>query len=221
LVELTSGASDELLIDRTSVTSVSFTADGGDIRVNAGGSPIIMRDSLLAASARAGGDGGNVVINNAGQTILQRSQILAKAEGGNGGDITISLINGEIFIQDSESILSADSQLGINGQITINSLDTDLNSQIQPKDVDVSRPPELGTNACAPARSGDRSTFVRAGRGGVAEKPDGYLTAMPAGASEDAKRAGIDIEASGPASSIIRTASTDTVAVASLGEGCL
>ena len=88
--------------------------------------------------------------------------------------------------------MSADSGSGINGEVTIDSPNTDLNSALQPQDVDISRPATLASDVCTRTTTDSRSTFVRAGRGGVAERPDGYLTTTTADASEDAKRGKYD-----------------------------
>jgi large exoprotein involved in heme utilization and adhesion len=207
-ITLSSGPSAELLLEHSTLISTSFTASGGNITINAAGSPLTVRDSLVVASAKAGGNGGNVTINEAGRSIIQRSQVLADAEAGNGGNITISIVNGEVFVQDSQSILGADSQRGINGQISVSAPDTDLNTALKPQDVDASRPPELATNACAPSRGIERSTFVREGRGGVGEQPDGYLGSAPAEHSSTADKAAPRARAATPGGVLVAGATS-------------
>ena len=182
--------------DDSQIVTRALSASGGDIVINASGSLITLRDATIEASAGAGGQGGDITISDAGQTILQGSGILARAENGDGGSIEINLSPGEVFVQDSESLVSADSGSGINGEVTIDSPNTDLNSALQPQDVDISRPATLASDVCTRTTTNSRSTFVRAGRGGVAERPDGYLTITTADASEDAKRGSIVVAAS-------------------------
>jgi hypothetical protein len=175
-----------LLIENSTVTTNAEAAEGGDITLDGGGSSIYLNNSVLFASAGANGNGGDVTISNINQTLIEHSLILAQAVQGNGGSILLTLQDGATFLQDSSTLINADSQQGINGEVTINRPNTDLNSSIQPQEVDVSKPAELGDDVCAPATPGARSTFVREGRGGVAESPDGYMTTMPAsGAAPD------------------------------------
>jgi hypothetical protein len=209
-----------LRMDNSQIATRAVSAGGGDIEILTDGGPITLRDSTIEASAGADGKGGDITVRGAGQTILQASGILARAEDGDGGRIAINLAPGEVFLQDSASLVSADSGSGINGEVTINSPNTDMNAAMQPQDVDVSTPATLGLNACAPTTADNRSTFVRAGRGAVGEKPDGYLTSMPISASEEAEHEDVEIAMSGFVSTSKRTVSIDTSSLASLGIGC-
>jgi len=183
-----------LLINNSTITTGATIADGGNIVVNASGSPVQLTNATIAASAGATGRGGNIGIANAEQTILQRSQILARAVNGNGGAININLNPGALFIRDSETAINADSSAGNNGTVSISSPNTDLNSAIKPQDVDATPPLELGGNACMAANADDRSTFVRENRGGVAASPDGYLLGRPMGAEQSARTAATNFD---------------------------
>jgi large exoprotein involved in heme utilization and adhesion len=170
-ISSTDGSSPFVIADSTVTTQAAVT-NGSNIVVNAGESPLLLTNSVITASAAAG-NGGNITINNAGNTALQRSAIVAQAGPGNGGAINIGLKKGAIFIQDSESLVSATSKTGNNGTVTINSPQTDLNSALRVPEVSAARAPELTANACR--HEGSHSTFVREGRGGVAPDPQDYL----------------------------------------------
>jgi filamentous hemagglutinin family protein len=197
--------SGELRLEGSHILSRAGNANGGNIFIGGqhrlfvdppmldrAGGQITLVNSTIEASAGADGRGGDITIF-AGQTILQGSGILARAEDGDGGRIEIGLVPGEVFLQDSASLVSADSGSGIDGEITINSPDVDWNAALQPQDVDVSTPTALGSNACSAANTQSRSTFVRTGRGGVADRPDGYLTSISAEATEAAQRDGVSV----------------------------
>jgi len=166
-----------VLAGNSSITTNSDASTGGNITVNAGGSPLTMNNSTIIATAGKQGNGGNITINNAGQTILQESAILAEADSGNGGAINIFLTKGALFVEDSQSLVSAQSAAGNNGTVTINSPQTNFNSALATPDVSTAKAPELASNACR--RDKSRSTFVREGRGGVTPSPDGYQTSPP------------------------------------------
>lgn len=181
-----------LLLDGSTVSTKAAVVNGSNIVVNAGGAPILMRGSLLTASA-TGGNGGNITINDAGNTALARGVIVAQAGPGNGGAINIRLEQGAVFVQDSQSLISATSQTGNNGTVSINSPQTDLNSALRVPEVSAARSPELAASACRHDET--HSTFVREGRGGVTPGPGDYLLKSPG--SQDATVAKLALNSSG------------------------
>jgi len=166
-----------LLIADSNVNASAGLANGSNIVINAGGSPIRLQGSTILASATAG-NGGNITINDAGTTTLQQTGILAQAGPGNGGAINIQLKAGALFVQDAQSLVSATSQSGNNGTVTISAPQTNFQSSLRIPDVSAAKAPELSANACQ--RDASHSTFVREGRGGVTPGPDDYLAGRPA-----------------------------------------
>jgi hypothetical protein len=185
------GGTSPLLIADSSVNASAGLANGSNLVINAGGSPIRLQGSTILASATAG-NGGNITINDAGTTTLQQTGILAQAGPGNGGAINIQLKAGALFVQDAQSLVSATSQSGNNGTVTISAPQTNFQSSLRIPDVSAAKAPELSANACQ--RDAGHSTFVREGRGGVTPGPDDYLpgrsaSAVPAG-GESAHQSG-------------------------------
>jgi large exoprotein involved in heme utilization and adhesion len=183
-----------LQVSDSTVNASAGLANGSNIAVNAGGSPIELQGSNLLASANAG-NGGNITINDAGTTTLQQSGILARATAGNGGAINIQLTKGAVFVEDAQSLVSATSQTGNNGTVTISGPQTNFQSSLYVPLVSAAKPPELSANACQ--RDSSHSTFVREGQGGVAPAPDDYATGRAAGA-----RAGESAAQAGPAATV-------------------
>jgi large exoprotein involved in heme utilization and adhesion len=181
------------------VNASAGLANGSNIAVNAGGSPIELQGSTLLASANAG-NGGNITINDAGNTTLQQSGILARATAGNGGAINIKLNKGAVFVEDAASLVSATSQTGNNGTVTISGPQTNFQSSLYVPEVSAAKPPELSANACQ--RDSSHSTFVREGQGGVAPAPDDYVTGRATGAPAGESAA----QARGPAPSLAANA---------------
>jgi len=188
------GGTTPLQVSDSTVNASAGLANGSNIAVNAGGSPIELQGSNLLASANAG-NGGNITINDAGTTTLQQSGILARATAGNGGAINIQLTKGAVFVEDAQSLVSATSQTGNNGTVTISGPQTNFQSSLYVPLVSAAKPPELSANACQ--RDSSHSTFVREGQGGVAPAPDDYATGRAAGA-----RAGESAAQAGPAATV-------------------
>jgi len=189
-ITLSSGASGNVVVEDSLIQTDTAAADAGTITIDANGAPLTLRDARIVASAGGAGNGANVIIDGAAQTIMQRAAILAQAVAGNGGNITINLQPGAVLVRDSQSVINASSDAGNDGEIEINAPDTDLNSAIKPQDIEDSTPPELSASACTRPEGG-RSTFVREGKGGVAESLDSYLTIAAAEGQQQVAATGV------------------------------
>jgi len=88
---------------------------------------IYLLDGSITSSVLGGlGNGGNISINSY-YNILNKSQIIANAYEGNGGNIYITANH---LVQSSDSIISASSQLGIDGHIVIEAFTENFEKQI-------------------------------------------------------------------------------------------
>ncbi len=107
--------------------------------------------------------------------LLQNSQILAQAVQGPGGNITINITNGGLFLPDANSTISASSQFGVNGTVTIQNPNAPAGGQIQP----LGKSPLLATSLlnqrCAALAGGEFSSFTVAGRDSLPTEPGSWL----------------------------------------------
>ncbi|KPA13033.1 filamentous hemagglutinin family domain-containing protein [Candidatus Magnetomorum sp. HK-1] len=84
-------------------------------------------DAGISSSVLGGlGNGGNLSILSK-DLLMNRSQVIANAYEGNGGNIYIS---SDYLIQSTDSIISASSQLGIDGNIEIEALNENFDKQL-------------------------------------------------------------------------------------------
>ena len=107
------------MIVEGTVQTTSVRSGGGNILIE---TEDIIRIDQGVVSASANGladnsDGGNVTIDPELFTLRQ-SQIVAQANAGSGGNISLAAIN---FIADTETLISASSQKGIDGSVQIES----------------------------------------------------------------------------------------------------
>jgi hypothetical protein len=200
-ITIISGSGGILLANNSTVTTSANMSTGGNIEIDPNGGPLTLKNnSVIQATAGGSGNGGNIAIGcktatgactgPAGDTILQASAILATTNRGTGGQIDIYVDPKKAYIQDAQSLVSADSAAGNNGSVIINAPNTNnLNSGLRVPAVEVQKAAVLSPNACR--RDAHRSTFVSEGRGGVVPGPEGYLTAVappaspsPSGASK-------------------------------------
>lgn len=158
----------------SSITTEARAASGGNIEINA---PEMIRLTNSEVSTSVKGvtgesDGGNISIDPQ-FVILQNSQLVAQANAGAGG--AINVIAG-VFLADPISVVSASSQSGPQGTVNIQSPVQNLGEQLTPLSEEFSSAATLLAQQCA-ARvvDGKFSTFVVAGREGLAVEPGGYL----------------------------------------------
>ena len=81
-----------------------------------------------------------------------------------------------IFLADSTSLVSASSQFGLNGTVTIQSPTSNLSGSLGTLASKPSQAQSLVTQRCAALANGQASSFVVAGREQLPADPGGWLT---------------------------------------------
>ena len=169
-------AGDLLMEGGSRITTTSSEASGGNIRVTAQ-SMVRLRDSFITATVGGGPgtSGGNITIDPE-FVILENSQIVSDAFQGRGGDIAIEA---GVFLADPASEVSAkaqDSEVGIDGQIDIRALVTNLSGLVTPLPPDLAPAAELLRDQCeARLHEGTVSSLVARGRASMPVSPEGIL----------------------------------------------
>ena len=167
-------ASDSILIDNSAVTTEAKQADGGSITLMA---PNIIRliDSRLTTSVEGGPQttGGNIDIDPE-FVILKNSQIVANAFEGQGGNINITA---GALLADPSSVIDASSDFGIDGNVEINSPDTNIIEGTLELPASFLNVQSLLSTRCASRTTKTASSFFVT-NGGLPLGPD---TLLPAG----------------------------------------
>jgi large exoprotein involved in heme utilization and adhesion len=158
----------------SSITTTATQAGGGTIEIKTNpGATIEIIDSLISASVLDGMGGGGSVNIDPLYFIMLNSQLLARAVQGPGGNISIT---SNFFLTDANSVISASSQFGVNGTVTIQSPNAPVSGQIQP----LNKTPLLATSLlnqhCAALAGGQFSSFTVAGRDSLPTEPGNWLT---------------------------------------------
>lgn len=158
------------LNDAAGITAATVSGQGGNITLNAD-SLRLRENSNISATAGGTGDGGNITIDTDTLLALENSDITANAVGtGDGGDVTITTALGGL-IQSQDSDFTASSELGIDGEVTIESPESTLESEVQVLDPELATTEELLASSCIAQRNEQRGRFVDAGRGGIPVSP--------------------------------------------------
>jgi len=104
--------------------------------------------------------------------ILQNSQILARAKQGPGGNISITT---NLLLPDANSVISASSEFGVNGTVTIQSPNAPASGKIQPLGKTPLQATSLLNQHCASLAGGEFSSFTVAGRDSLPTEPGSWL----------------------------------------------
>jgi large exoprotein involved in heme utilization and adhesion len=169
---LSINAGSQFLSQNASVTAQALHGSGGNITVQATDA-IRLANSQINTSVQGGPNtsGGNILLDPAVVT-LQNSQVLAQATEGAGGNITI--IAGT-FLTDPASVVSASSQFGLSGAVTIQSPLSNLSNTLATLPQRPLQAQQLLTQRCAAQGSGHLSSLVIAGRDALPVEPGGWL----------------------------------------------
>lgn len=171
------------LRDRSQLTTETAFGQGGNINLSVNDRLILRRGSQISATAgtaQSGENGGNITI--AAPFIIglrsENSDITANAFTGRGGNINITA-NGIFGLRfqpqlTPNSDITASSEFGINGTVTLNLLSLDPSQGLVSLPVDVSDPANQISQACTSSRQ-SASSFVATGRGGLPQSPDDPL----------------------------------------------
>ena len=167
-----------------SIQTTSALSGGGSINIQTL-NRIRIDQSIISASANGvteSSGGGNINIDPELFTIRQ-SQIVAQANAGTGGNIDLVADN---FLADTETLISASSQRGIDGTVEIESPNQSVNPVSADLDTGFQALPDFISNNCKSSSLQDRSYLIVDNMNPVRRDPAGYLpaplaeaTAMP------------------------------------------
>jgi large exoprotein involved in heme utilization and adhesion len=167
-------AGNQLAMTNSSVTTEANQASGGTIKIITSPTGTVqLMDSTISASVLDGTGGGGSVNIDPQFVLLQNSQILANAVFGLGGNINLTT---NLLLPDSASIISASSQFGQQGTISIQSPISPASGKIIP----LSQKPLIETSLmgqrCAASAEGIYSSFTVAGRDSLPAEPGSWIS---------------------------------------------
>jgi filamentous hemagglutinin family protein len=167
-------AENQFAMTNSSVTTEANQSSGGVIKITTSpGGNVQLNDSTISASVLDGAGGGGSVNIDPQAVVLQNGQILANAVFGPGGNIFITT---NLLLADPASRISASSQFGQQGTITIQSPISPASGKLNP----ISSKPLIATSLvnqrCAVLAGGSISSFTVAGRDTLPAEPSGWLS---------------------------------------------
>lgn len=176
------GANTIRLDNSSSIETSSASSNGGNITLNVRDFVLLRRNSKISATAgtaAAGGDGGNITIAAPNGFVIgvkaENSDITANAFTGSGGRVNITArgIYGLQFRPQltAFSDITASSEFGISGTVTLNTPDVDPSRGLAPLSGALVDPTRQIDQRCSPKTVQRSSSFVATGRGGLPSTP--------------------------------------------------
>jgi filamentous hemagglutinin family protein len=145
------------VLENSVITSSTQNAVGGNIYLAA--AQLYLRGGEITTSVKGGiGNGGDINVTDA-MMIINDGKIVAQADAGKGGNIRLVT---QHLIPSTESLISASSRVGVDGNIFISSPTNDLSGQVLNLSTEFIDGTALLPRSCA-ARIADQrpSEFVR------------------------------------------------------------
>ncbi|MFH7243971.1 MAG: filamentous hemagglutinin N-terminal domain-containing protein [Spirulina sp.] len=174
------------------IVAEAAAGDGGNIVLRLSDLLLLRNGSLIsttAGTAQTGGDGGNITITVPFIIALreENSDIAADAFAGTGGRVTINA-RGIFGIEPRPqrtpfSDITASSELGISGVVTLNTLDTSaITNSLTSLDDAVIDTSLLTAGSCIARTGPNQGSFVVTGSGGLPLRPgDSAISSYPTG----------------------------------------
>ena len=161
-------------MNNSSVSTQASHASGGAIKITTNPNGTVqLTNSTISASVLDGSGGGGSVNIDPQFVLLQNSQILANAVQGPGGNISITT---NLLLQDANSAISASSQFGLNGTVTVQSPISQAGGKIQQLGKSPLQATSLLSQRCAALAGGEFSSFTVAGRDSLPAEPGSWLS---------------------------------------------
>ena len=165
-----------LLSENGTITTASTMADGGDIVIHSN-NQVHLTNSSITAEVNGGPStvGGNITMSQK-SAVLAGSRIVARASEGSGGNISITA---DVFMADPDSIVSASSELGNDGNVDILAAIINTAGNMVPLEREFLSAPELLSAPCeVRLNSGMTSSFLLSGRQGLPTRPGAMLSTL-------------------------------------------
>jgi filamentous hemagglutinin family protein len=167
-------AGTQLKMVNSSITTEANQSSGGAIKITTNPNGIVqVSDSIINASVLDGTGGGGSINIDPQFVLLQNSQILANAVFGPGGNISITT---NLLLPDNASVISASSQFGQNGTISVQSPISPASGKIIPLPQKPLIATTLLSQRCAALTHANLSSFTIVGRDSLPAEPGGWLS---------------------------------------------
>ncbi len=170
--EISIGAGSDIRLVNSQISGQAGL-NGGSIRVNSPGLVYLLNSTLTGEADTTGsgfGNGGNLTIDPS-FLILNGSGLISKSSFGNGGNISILT---DYFFQ-SSSLIDASAPFGLPGTVTVSAPQVDLSGSLIALPGNLLGLENQLRPDCGVRLTGNISSFIVLGRGGLPLAPGGFV----------------------------------------------
>lgn len=162
------------LDNKGSISAITRSGNGGDIKLLLQELLLLRRQSEISTNADGSGNGGNIEIDTSILAAIEHSNIRANAVGGRGGNIRIAT---QGLFRSLDSRITATSEQGpqFDGVVEINTPEINPSTGLIPLPVELVDVSELIAQGCQTGDEPNASTFVVTGHGGLSPNPQEAL----------------------------------------------
>jgi len=158
------------------ITTESKSGSGGNITIYTP-NLLYLQEGEITTSVHGGtGDGGNITIFNPQFQVLNQGKIKAQADEGHGGNIRIVAAH---FIKSTDSLISASSKLGVDGEVVVNSPDSDISGKLFILSTKMVNAADQLQKPCNSRIAENLSSFTIIPSEGTPNQPDDLLPSGP------------------------------------------
>ena len=167
-------AGNQFAMTNSTITTEATQSGGGTIKITTTPNGTVdLINSTISASVLDGNGGGGSVNIDPQYVVLQNSQIIANAVSGPGGNIFITT---NLLMPDATSVISASSQFGQQGTVTVQSPVAPASGKIVPLGQKPLITTALVSQRCAALAGGTVSSFTVASRDVLPAEPGSWLS---------------------------------------------
>jgi filamentous hemagglutinin family protein len=153
------------LSNNSTITTESISAGGGGINIKTDKLLNMTNSQVTSSVAEGVGSGGDIALNS-DFVVMDNSKIIARAYEGHGGNMNITTTGIYRFGDESASPIDASSKLGVDGEVVVNSPDTDISGKLFVLSTEMINAADLMQEPCTSRIAKNLSRFaIRASEG--------------------------------------------------------
>jgi hypothetical protein len=157
--------SPSITLNNAKITATTHSGEGGNIKI-ASEDIRLLNGSQISATAGGTGNGGNIFLNADTLIALDKKTIVANAFARRGGNISINA-RAVFTARPINETFDASSQLGIDGTITINTPEIDIEKELEQFNSQIIPIEQVVARSCVTERNARQGSFVITGNGGL------------------------------------------------------
>lgn len=163
------------LSNNSAITTEAVSAGGGQINTNTENLLRLTNSKVTSSVQEGAGNGGDMLLKPQ-FIVLENGEIIARAFEGNGGNMNITTTSIYEFPPKLEKAIDASSKLGVDGDIVINSPDTDVSGALLALPAEFTDASNQLPSPCDARLAENMSSFVKVPSKSVVNAPNDLLS---------------------------------------------